>query len=276
MFFSIYHLFMKNLLILTLLTLFTLPTSAQIPLPAYPPEVLRYGNPSEADALQPDNYLIQKQGYILSYNRSKAHANWVAWTATTEWNGTAERKDKFTPDNTLPNQWHKANEKEYDRTGFEQGHLCPSEDRTVTQTINNETFIMTNIVPQAPRHNKGTWKALEAYCQKEVKKGKRYAYIIAGTYGTGGVGKKGNANKIGKINVPESLWKIVLLIPVGTQSLEQARIIAIDIPNTQGVTKGWKTYRTTVRAIEAKTGYNFLSALPTNMQDALETKVDAQ
>jgi endonuclease G len=47
------------------------------------------------------------------------------------------------------------------------------------------------------------------------------------------------------------------------------------MPNVKGIKNAdWQVYRTTVRDIEQKTGYNFFSNLPQNLQDALETKTD--
>ena len=47
------------------------------------------------------------------------------------------------------------------------------------------------------------------------------------------------------------------------------------MPNVKGIKKSdWQTYRTSIREIEQKTGYNFLSTLPEDLQDKLETKID--
>jgi DNA/RNA endonuclease G (NUC1) len=45
------------------------------------------------------------------------------------------------------------------------------------------------------------------------------------------------------------------------------------MPNVAGVRDdSWEKYKTSVRKIEGSTGYNFLNALPANIQEALETK----
>ena len=40
---------------------------------------LSLGNPSGADANNPNNYLMIKPQYALSYNRDKGIPNWVSW-----------------------------------------------------------------------------------------------------------------------------------------------------------------------------------------------------
>jgi len=52
-------------------------------------------------------------------------------------------------------------------------------------------------------------------------------------------------------------------------------VIAVDMPNSGSVASAnWQKYLTTARAIEQKTGYNFLSALRPEVQDAIETRPD--
>lgn len=47
------------------------------------------------------------------------------------------------------------------------------------------------------------------------------------------------------------------------------------MPNENGIDEAnWRDYVTTVRAIEEKTGYDLLSNLQRNVQDAVETRVD--
>jgi hypothetical protein len=50
--------------------------------PPYPPSVhLTFGNPNgaTADINQPNNYLMEKPEFTLSYNRDKGGPNWVSW-----------------------------------------------------------------------------------------------------------------------------------------------------------------------------------------------------
>ncbi len=60
-----------------------------------------------------------------------------------------------------------------------------------------------------------------------------------------------------------------------TRKLTLTHVIAVDMPNVTGIAgEDWRKFRTTVRSIEQKTGYNFLSNLPQNLQDALETQME--
>jgi endonuclease G len=170
----------------------------------------------------------------------------------------------------------------YTGTGFDRGHLCPSGDRTSSDTDNAHTFLMTNMTPQAPNMNEITWEAFETYCRTLVTQGYEL-YIIAGGYGTGGSGSNGgttNTISSGSIGVPSHFWKVAVILPVGINDVSRittaTRVIAIDMPNTQSVnTYTWDHYRTSVDAIEAATGYDFLSVVPTSIQSVIEASVDA-
>jgi endonuclease G len=238
------------------------------------------GNPSGATtrASGADNYLIVKKQYALSYNNSKGMANWVSWHLSAESKGAAERCNCFEPDASLPQGFFRATTHDYTGTGFDRGHLCPSDDRDKNNEDNAATFLMTNMSPQAPHLNQQTWETLEAYCRKLVSRGNEL-YIIAGGYGTGGMGSKGtmeNSIADGKINVPSHFWKIVVVLPAGSNVVtSNTRVIAVDMPNVQTVNgRPWDYYRTSVSAIEKATGYNFLSALPAPVQSAVESKTD--
>ncbi len=68
---------------------------------------LTLGNPSGASISNPDNYLMIKPQYALSYNRSKGTANWVSWQLNSSWLGHMDRQNDFRPDETLPPGWER-------------------------------------------------------------------------------------------------------------------------------------------------------------------------
>jgi endonuclease G len=168
----------------------------------------------------------------------------------------------------------------YKDSGFDRGHNVPSGDRTSSVDANSATFLMTNIIPQAPQNNRGTWEQLESYLRLKVVEGNE-VYVIMGCYGLGGVGTNGSATTIagGKIAVPSNVWKIAVIIPAGNSDLSRVssttRVVAVNTLNINTIDKDWKKYKVSVRDIEKATGYNLLSNLPQSIQDVIETKVDA-
>lgn len=241
------------------------------------------GNPSNAtnSTSNFNNYLMTKTDYSLSYNRTKGTPNWVSWHLNMAWKGSAPRVNAFAADITLPSTWTKVTPSDYTNSGFDKGHICPSDDRDFSVAENKETFLMTNMVPQAPINNQQTWRYLEAYCQKLALNSGMEMYIIAGPNGSGGTGSKGPATSIanGKVKVPSKVWKVIVLLPDGSNDISRVttstRVIAVLMPNKQTVnTQPWGYYRVSVDQIEALTGYNFLSNVPVSIQNTIEAQVD--
>lgn len=241
------------------------------------------GNPSGATASvsNPNNYLYDQTYYIESYNRTKGEPNWVSWYVGSTSLGSTDRSDDFRADTNLPSGWYEVGSTSYSGSGFDRGHNCPSADRTSTLTANQATFLMDNMIPQAPNNNEQTWANLENYLRGLVTAGNE-VYIVMGSYGSGGTGSSGTATTInsGNVNVPSNIWKVAVVIPNGNGDLSRitstTRVIAVNTPNINTISSDWTQYKCTVRSIESATGYNLLSALPQSVQDAVETKVDNQ
>ena len=242
---------------------------------------LTLGNPSNAvtNTSYSDNYLMVKNAYTLSYNKNKGIANWVSWHLSTAWKGETDRQNDFRTDPSLPQNWYEVTPRDYASTGFDRGHLCPSSDRDGSLEDNQETFFMTNMTPQAPSNNRGIWKMLEEYERTLTLQGNE-VYIIAGTIGEGGTGTNGFAKTIGKnITVPASLWKIIVVLPIGQNDVlrinENTRVIAVNIPNDNGVGgDSWKKYVVSVNELQELTGYDFLSNVSPDIQAIIEARVD--
>ncbi len=243
---------------------------------------LTLGNPSGAvaDAGQYWNYLMVKSQFALSYHRDRGTPNWVSWHLSSAWVGSTGRQDNFAPDGSLPSSWFRASSSSYSGSGFDRGHNCPSADRTGSVADNSATFLMTNMMPQAPNNNQRTWANLENYCRRLTQAGNEL-YIICGSYGRGGTGANGYATTVagGKVTVPARCWKVVVVLPNGSGDAGRVstatRIIAIDTPNTNSLSTNWGTYRTSVDAIEQATGYNLLSAVSSAVQSTVEARIDS-
>ncbi|WP_258049022.1 DNA/RNA non-specific endonuclease [Hymenobacter sp. NBH84] len=250
-------------------------------LPSVDNSHLALGNPSgaTADPSYPNNYLLDKPHYAVSYSRDRGTPNWVSWHLDASDRGGVGRQDDFRNDTSLPDGWYQVQSSSYTGSGFDRGHNCPSADRTSTRENNSATFLMTNMIPQAPNNNQKTWANLENYGRTLLPDNE--VYIIMGSYGVGGSGSNGGTTTTidqGRVTVPSRVWKVLVILPVGDNDAARitagTRIIAIDTPNINTLSEQWGDYRTTVDAIEAATGLDLLSALPLEVQAVVEAKVD--
>ncbi|MCB2376682.1 DNA/RNA non-specific endonuclease [Hymenobacter sp. BT635] len=239
------------------------------------------GNPSGASssASSLNNYLISKPQFSLGYHAGRGTPIWVSWHLNRAWIGEAPRQDDFRPDPALPRGAYAVTPRSYSGSGFDKGHNCPSADRTSDLDDNSATFLMTNMIPQAPNNNQRTWSSLEEWGRTQVGRGQEI-YVIMGSYGKGGTGAKGFMTTLdgGRVTVPARVWKVLVLLPEGSDDLRriptQARVLAVDTPNDNAVSADWSQYRVSVDAIENATGLDLLSQLPVEVQARLEAQVD--
>ncbi len=246
---------------------------------------LLFGNPSGATAaiVASENYLIDQKYYVESYSMTRGIPNWVSWHLDpNNFNGTASRKDDFASFTGLPSNWYQVQSNSYSGSGFDRGHNCPSGDRTSSSTANSATFLMTNMIPQAPNNNQKTWESFESYLRAQALNGYE-VYVIMGSYGTGGIGSASasvvNTINNGKVTVPANVWKVAVLLKTGDNDISRVtsstRVIAINTPNSNTIGANWKDYIVSVRDIESATGYNLLSSLPQSVQDVVEKGKDS-
>ncbi|HEU4797085.1 MAG TPA: DNA/RNA non-specific endonuclease [Pyrinomonadaceae bacterium] len=249
----------------------------------HPPSVhMAFGNPSNAvvDLLQPNNYLMEKPSFTLSYNRAKGTPNWVSWHLETGWTGSLPRTDTFRADPAVSPDWYRVQSTDYFASGFDRGHMTPNADRDNPASIplNQETFLMSNMVPQAPNNNQGPWADLESFLRTLLATNE--VYVIAGPAGVGGSGDNGPATTIanGNVTVPAFTWKVALVLPPGADDVSRVnagtRTIAVIMPNDNSINSDWHTYVTTVDAVEALTGYDFFANVPDAIENAIEAGVD--
>ncbi len=222
-------------------------------------------------------FLLEKLQFTLSYQTTRGISRWASWHVQASDLGNFTAENTYLIDDALPLNFARIRPTDYNNTGFDRGQLCPAGDRSSTENDNSTTFVMTNIIPQAPALKQGLWKDVEDYCRTKVKSGWE-AYIYAGSFGDGGKGTSGEASSIagGKISVPRRFWKVVLMLPTGENDLdritkENVEVFAINMPNSQDqTTKDWKQYKVSVREVEGLTGLNFFSKLSQDLQDQLE------
>jgi endonuclease G len=262
----------------------TPPATAQTPAASNDNNNMLLGNPSGAtsDPSNVTNYLLVRSQFATGYNAQRGIPVWTSWhVGRADLTKAAPRQDDFRADPALPRQFYQVTPQSYSGSGFDKGHNCPSGDRTASLDDNSATFLMTNMVPQAPLNNQQTWAHLEEYTRAQVEKGQE-AYVVMGSYGRGGTGKNGAAQTLdqGRVTVPAHIWKVIVFLPEGNGDLQriaagQGRIVALDTPNDNSISPQWEQYLTSVDKIEAASGLDILSALPPTTQAKLQSTVDS-
>ena len=70
------------------------------------------------------------------------------------------RSDNFRPDYRVPDMF-RADLVDFRGSGYDRGHLVASANQREIEIQNSETFLLSNMSPQAPQFNRGIWRDLE-------------------------------------------------------------------------------------------------------------------
>ena len=201
--------------------------------------------------------------YTMLYDTAYRQAAWVAYLLTRrDVSGKGvKRSGVFKSDpEVIARGWPSAADRDYTGSGFDRGHLLPSADRNDTPQENGATFRLSNVSPQRPGLNRGTWRRLEERVRRWAA---RYdsLYIV-----TGGELTPSLRRIRGGVGIPQRFFKTILARDGGT-----FRAIAFLIPNTERPAGDCFRYAISVDSLERVLGMDFYSALP----DSVEMRVEA-
>lgn len=218
---------------------------------------------SQTDYLPvPAKDLVKHTYYTLSFNKSNEEANWVYYVLTDSMvlKSGEERSNSFRMDKMVVTGSAKSSD--YTKSGYDRGHLCPAADMGFNAIAMNESFLMSNITPQAPDFNRGIWKELETNVRNWALKEHRLIVITGPVF-------KDNKGTIGpdKVVVPGYFFKLVY------DATGNPKLIAFLIPN-QKTGRPLTDFAVPTDKVEELTGFDFFSQLPDDLESKLESKVE--
>lgn len=100
-----------------------------------------------------------RTGYLSAYDPAAKIPNWVAYTLLPQNAlGCQPRGNDFVADRSVRDG---ARPEDYTGTGYDRGHAAPDGDLAWSEHTQRESYLMTNMYPQAGSLNRGAWKLLE-------------------------------------------------------------------------------------------------------------------
>ena len=208
------------------------------------------------------NQIVKHEFFTLSYNENYEQAEWVAYELKKSYliNNSFQRPF-FVQDPKV--KTGSADWRNYKKSGFDKGHLCPAGDMEFSRNAYNDTFFTSNVSPQLRRFNEGVWNRLE---QKIRYWAAKYdgLYVV-----TGGV-LEGSLKTIGRenVSVPKYFYKVLLDKFDG-----EYKMIAFIVPN-EASDKPLYDFVVSVDYIEKLTGVDFFPELDDNLERQLEKSGD--
>jgi endonuclease G len=205
------------------------------------------------------NQIVHHQNYSLSYSEPHEQAEWVAYELKTSHLGsTNHKRPYFEIDKAV--KTGAANWRNYKKSGYDRGHLCPAGDRRFTKEAHDETFLTSNISPQEHQFNAGVWNRLEQKVRYWAKKNDG-VFVV-----TGGILKNG-LKTIGSedVAVPNQFYKIILDNTNG-----KIKVLAFLMDHKDSDLPLYK-FVVSVDEVETLTGIDFFPEL----KDTIENKLEA-
>lgn len=139
--------------------------------------------------------------------------------------------------------------------GYSRGHQIPSADRLSSRDDNASTFYFSNMVPQNQTHNGGIWSNLEGQV-RTLASGVDTLFVVTGV-GFNSTNYKYTQDRSGvDCPIPDYFYKVV----VWRDKQQRYHSKAWCIPH-EGFSGKPDNYKTTLREMEAKTGFDFFPAL---------------
>lgn len=115
-------------------------------------------------------YFVKRGPYLLCYDAKHRQPRWVYERLTEEaLKGEVDRRNYgFQEDPMIPEPF-RSTSKDYQRSGYDRGHLCPAADAKSSPEAMSATFYLSNSSPQMPQFNRGYWFKLEKYIRELTK-----------------------------------------------------------------------------------------------------------
>ncbi len=213
--------------------------------------------------------------FSVEWDCNKRSQRWTCYQMHRGYSGKYSRVSNFYFDTTNLTADEYYDEFNY-FPGYDRGHICPSGDRTASEEMNAQTFVMTNMQPQYHQFNgyddsgnSGLWVRMENQLRKWADKLSATDTIFVCKGGT----IDSEANIItridGKLIVPKYFYMAIL---------RKSSFGYAGMAFWSDQTKSWRMNETlrshaiSISELEKRTGIDFFCNLP----DDIENKVEAQ
>lgn len=185
---------------------------------------LPWGAPVEQSPDFSERELVQQE-YVIGYDAELKVPVWSAERVVGSDIGKVGRSDCFRQDPRLKPAEASA-PSDYVEPIFDQGHMTPSGDVTVSKRAVHNSFIMSNMSPQYCEFNRGIWQILEEQTRRWAHKFGTVYVLNGSIFDRDGDGRRDqdsaadhmqSNNHKARVAVPTAFYKILAVLhPDGT------------------------------------------------------------
>ncbi|HUO10385.1 MAG TPA: DNA/RNA non-specific endonuclease [Phycisphaerae bacterium] len=214
---------------------------------------------------------LKNSAYIVGYSETRRDPLWSAYRVIHKDHPFVLERPKgefLTDDRTEARVTHH----DFTGSGFDRGHMTPNSAiaRCYGEEAQKETFLLSNICPQAPALNQKVWEKLEMH---EITYADEYdeVWVVDGPVFAdlnGGVTRTLRSG----IAVPAAFYKILLEDHAGAAG-GRPRVFSVIMPQMVRGTEHPEQYVTSVAEIESETGLEFFPKLDAGTREELKSRV---
>ena len=206
----------------------------------------------------------QYRNYTILVDRTKKAALWNAFVMHTDVyarDNNVGRSNNWHEDPAVPSSWQSC----FSSSGFSRGHEVASNYRQVCTEANKQTFYYTNQALQyQTTFNDGVWNSLENAVKAGSPSGKDTLYVVVGLLYE-------NNRELSGVPVPSHYYKLLMKCSFdGSGKMTAAKGDAYIFTNEAHSGMSYSAGRTTIDAIEQRSGFDFFHNVPAELQDAAE------
>ena len=214
------------------------------------------------------------RNYTHCYDKSTYTSLWTSYHLNSSHMGSLKRLDDwyYSPNITTSFQVDLQN-RSYTDT-YSRGHMIPNASRNGNETMQKQTFYVTNSVPQLQdRFNGSIWQSLEGALQNIGKS--EEIYIVTGV----AFNKVGESKTIKyttakddtkQVPVPNYFYKVVLKVNKSGSTITGASAIGFWFEHKEYVSDSYTNYAVSVDQIEQWTGFDFFVNVPDSCEGTAE------
>ena len=224
-------------------------------------------------------YAGEKRNYTVFYDTEMMAPLWTAYPLNnSHMSGGRTGEWSYNPSISEAHQIKVCEGSYTPYENYARGHMCPNGSRNSDETMQQQTFYVTNQVPQIHNgFNNGIWKNLESAVQTL---GKNEEIFVT----TGVSFRKGNEtpqiqyispakHPDQQVPIPPYFYKLVLRVKYVAASVTDASCTAFWFEHKAYESgDSFDNYRKSVDQVEEWTGFDFFVNLPDEIENAAEAK----
>ncbi|MCS7298039.1 MAG: DNA/RNA non-specific endonuclease, partial [Bacteroidia bacterium] len=218
-----------------------------------------------AQAASPGCQYIRHTYYALCYDEMHEQPRWTVYVLKAEQlrRGRLRRSQDFRPDPNV--KTISAQLEDYRKSGYDRGHLVPAADFKWDSVGMSETFYLSNMSPQLHAFNAGIWERVESTVRAWALQKKQLVIYTGPILDT-------VRQRIGKnrVSVPRAYYKVVYHLDE-----KEPSAVAFLVPHAPSERLP-TAFLVTVDSVEKVTGIDFFPALPDQIEERIEGRLDKQ